>query len=364
MTGRIARGAGVLLLLCVAQLSHAADDKVTTKKGQVVSGRVTQCDWDNVAVTSKDGQTSFSANEIADIEYDGDSEFRSGAADFKAGKYASAARTFKSIAGNPEFFDPLRNEVKTFITYALAESLYRTGKLDDAVTSFEKFITTSPKSYYVPLSIASMVDAVIQLGQYNKVGKLLEQLRSQGAEQKATADYYEGQMLLAQKKPAEAERKYSSAASASNLAETKAVCLMGQAKCALELKNPTKAKELALQAVDKSSSANIAGFAHLIAGNVNMVEAEALSGQKKLDKLMDALLEYLRNEVQYTGDMRTEPESIFRAAQCLEAIAKGFPDHGPDKIRAMTLYTKLANDSRYRGSQYANEAAKSLQNFK
>jgi tetratricopeptide (TPR) repeat protein len=355
----------IALLCCLMQAAHAYDDKVTLKKGSSVAGRITQCDWDNVAVQSKEGQTSFAAAEINDIEWDGDQEFRSAEASFKTGRYNSSASTFKSIIGNKEFFDPMRAEVKPFILYAYAESLYRTGKLDEAIPSFERLISENQKSYYVPPSIASLVDAVIQKGQFDKVGKLLEQLRAQGSEQRAMADYYEGQMLLAQHKTKEADRKYSSAAAATNTAETKAICLMGEARCALEEKNLTRARELALQAVEKSSSTNVAGFAHLIAGNVCMVEAEALSGQKKLDKLMDALLEFMRNDVQYNGDPRTEPESVFKAAQVLEMLSKQFPDsHGPDRNRAATLYSKLASDPRFRGSQFANEAAKSLQAMK
>src|SRR5213079_788571 len=139
---------------------------------------------------------------------------------------------------------------------------------------------------------------------------------------------------------------YASAVDASNVPETKAVALMGQAKCALAAKDLPHAREFALKAVEKSSSPSVAGFAHLIAGNVCMVEAEPLSGQKKLDKLMDGLLEYMRIEIQYGGDPRTEPESIYKAAQCLEQLFKAFPDtHGADRNRAVTLYTKLASDS-------------------
>ena len=362
----IARGTLALALLCCfVYTARAYDDKVSLKKGNPVIGRIAQCDWDNVSVQSKEGQTSFVADQISDIEWDGDQEFRGAQASFKTGRYGASAGTFKSIIGNKEFFDPLRAEVKPFILYAYAESLYRIGRLDEAIPAFEKLITENQKNYYVPPSIASLVDAVIQKGQYEKVGKLLEQLRTQGSEQRAMADYYEGQMLLAQHKTKDADRKYSSAAAASSQPETKAVCLMGQARCALEDKNLTRARDLALQAVEKSSSPSIAGFAHLTAGNVAMVEAETLSGQKKIDKLMDALLEFMRNDVQYSGDPRTEPEAVFKAAQCLEMLAKQFPDsHGADRNRATTLYSKLASDPRFRGSQYANEAAKSLASMK
>src|SRR5206468_512593 len=116
---------------------------------------------------------------------------------------------------------------------------------------------------------------------------------------------------------------------------------------------------------EKSASPKVAGFAHLIAGNACMQEADALTGQKKIEKLTDAVLEFLRNEVQYAGDPRTQPESMFKAGQCLEQMAKIAPEsHGGDRNRAVTLYNKLINDSRFRGSPYSSEANKSLQALK
>ena len=368
-TGRFAFAASALLAMTATlQLAHALEDTVTLRKGnEKIPGRITQCDTDNISVQIKDrsGQTStavYTGPEVADLEWDGDSDFRSAEAAFKSGNYGSAARTFRSMKGDKENWDALRAEVKPFITYAYAECLYRLGKPDEAVGEFDKFMSDNGKSYYVPVALASMIDAVIQKGDPpTKITKLLDQLRGMGPEQHALADYYEGNMLRAQKKLKEAMGKYSSAAEASKLPETQAIALMGQAQCALEGGDLSKARDYAGSAVAKSSSPKVAGFAHLIAGNACMKEAEPLTGQKKVEKLTDAILEFMRNEAQYGGDPRTQPESMYKAGQCLEQLAKLFPDsHGGDRGRAVTLYSKLANDARFRGSQYANLANESL----
>ena len=368
---KVCKQPGIVLALIVAcgaiRMAHAVEDKLTlVKNNEAIVGRIQQCDLDNVTIETKDkGKRTCAPAEVAEIEWDGDSDFRSAQGAFKNNQYGTSASLFKSIKGNKEDFENLRSEVKPYISYAYAESLYRLGKAGEAVTEFEKFVTENQKSYYVPLSIASMVDAVIQDGQFAKVSKLLDQLRGMGAEQRAMADYYEGNMLLAQKKNAEAARKYGAAAEASNAPETKAVALMGQAKCALEDKNLAKAREFANKATEKSTSPKVAGFAHLIAGNACMLEAEPLKGQEKLNKLMDAVLEFMRNDVQYAGDPRTQPESLFKAGQCLEQMAKQFPDtHGNDRMRAVALYNKLVGDRQFRGSLYVSEANKALQAIK
>src|SRR5207237_1324507 len=119
-----------------------------------------------------------------------------------------------------------------------------------------------------------------------------------------------------QGKAAQADTKYKAAADSSKVPETQAIALMGQAQCALEAKDLAKARKYASDALEKSSSPKVAGFAHLIAGTACMLEADGLTGQKKIEKLTDAVLEFLRNEVQYAGDPRTQPESMFKAGQC------------------------------------------------
>lgn len=368
---RYVHGSLKLVLGCavLAASLHAADDKVTLFKGNEVRiGRVKAANLDGIQLEMKDPKTQQVLNmvlqpaEVAGIEWDAnDPEFRSGYANFEGKNYPDAARSFMSILSDKEEFDKLRGEIKPALYYFSAESLYRGGKPGEAVPLFEKLMNDYKTSFYVPLAVGSLVDASILAKNFAKVPPLLQQLRTLGGEQKALADYYEGQLLFAQNKNKPADEKFSQAVAGAASATTKGMALMGQAKCAINDNNLAKARDLAQRALAAGAPPTVAGAAHLVIGEAILAEVEAqkTSGDALQTKLMDALLEFMRVQEQYRGDVDSEAQATLRAGDCLVKLSK-FKDRGADVHRAVFMYTKLTSDTRYRNTRWAPMAAEAM----
>jgi TolA-binding protein len=368
------RMSAVIAMLWLAAVSvQAIEDHVTkVKNNEQVSGRVKKADLTGVEIEIKDPKTqqlatvTLASAEIQDIDWDvNDQDFRQGMAAYDGGGFVLAAQRFQGIVNDPESLQAIRGEVRPALYFYLAESLYRSGKPNDAVPMFEKLMTDFKTSYYVPLAVGSVVDAAIQTNNLAKVPPLLAQLRALGGEQKPLADYYEGQMLLAQGKVKDADTRFAGAVSSSNVPSTKGMALMGQAKCAIAEKNLTKGRDLAQKALAAGPPPNVAGAAHLIIGDALLAEVEAQkpAGDVLQNKLMDALLSYMRVLEQYRGVVDTEAQAMLHAGDCLQRLSR-LPNRGADKHRAVYMYTQLMSEGRYRTTRYAAEAAEAMKTVK
>ena len=369
----LARLAGTCLLLCGAiRTASAIEDKITLyKNNEVLSAHVKKDDSSGVEILIQGGARTLPPQEVADIEWDvNDPDWVSAVAAYKQGSYSNAAQHLQEILGEKVRVDAIRVEVRPYLYYLTADCLYRGGKIADAVPLFEKFINDFKNSRYVPTAIGSLVDAAIRSGDkaaLEKVSSLLGPLQSQGGEQKAQADYLEGRILLAQGKPDKAESKFVSAASGTVVPDARGMALMGQADCAILAANLSKARDLAQKALMASPTPGVSGAAHMIIGDALMAEIEAqkAGGDVLEGKLLDALLEYMRVTEQYRGDPRTEPKALFKAGECLRLLAERLQaTHGGDRQRAMAMYSRLTNESRYRNSPWAAEAEKAMAKFK
>jgi hypothetical protein len=361
------------VLSLFAVVASATEDHVTKfKNKEVVVGRVKKADLNGIDIEIIDPRTKAVANvavqasEVADIDWDvSDQDFRGGMSAFDGGAYGQAAQRFHGTYNEPDSIG--RAEVKPALFYYYAESLYRSGKPGEAVPVFEKLVNEFKTSYYVPMAMGSLVDAAIQTKDFAKVPPLLNTLRALGGEQKALADYYEGQMMLAQGKVKEAEGRFASAASGSNAPSAKGMALMGQAKCAIAANDVTKARDLAKRALDAGPPANVAGAAHLVIGDALLAEVDAQkpTGEALEKKLMDALLEYMRVLEQYRGFADSEAQAMLRGGDCLVRLFKSNPNaRGADRHRAVYLYTKLTSDAKYRNTRWAVEAAENMKNLR
>ena len=346
---------------------RGVEDRVTKyKNNEVIVGTVKKAELTNVDMEVRDPRTqavanvSLAAAEISDIEWDvADAEWRAATSAYEGAKYAQAAQGFLGIVSDPEAFDKIRLAAKAALYYYCAESLYRAGKAPEAVPLFEKLMSDFKTSYYVPRAVGSLVDALIQMKEFNKATGLLKPLRELGGEQKPLADYFEGQIMLAQGKPQDAEKLFASAAVATSVPATKGMALMGQAQCAIASNNLARGRELAQRALMAGPPASVAGAAHLTIGEAILTEIEAERPADLQGKLMDALLEFMRVLEQYKGDPRTEPQAMLKAGDCLARLSK-LPNRGGDRYRAQQMYNRLINDTRYRNTRWGAQAAEAI----
>ncbi|HYF48168.1 MAG TPA: hypothetical protein VEJ63_02105 [Planctomycetota bacterium] len=357
-----------LLALCACLSVRAEDKLILIKNNQVISGRIVKEDIENIQIELKgQGSVSYKPSEVLDIEWGitDPIDFRDGYNSFKKGAYGRAADTFGGLLKDEESMKTFPPQAKAYLNYIYAESLYRAEKPQDAMAAFEKFMNEFKTSSFTTAAVGSMVDCAIMTGDFGKVPALLGQLRQQGGEQGAQADYLEGKMLLAQKKPKDADQRFSKAAAAATTASTRGLALMGQARVAVANADLTKARDLAQKALTANPPRVVAAEAHLVIGDAIVAEVDAKkpTGDELVNAYLDALLAYLRVPLLYDGDRATEPRAMYQAGDVLKRMSK-LPNRGADRIRAITVFTKLTQDGRYRGTEYAAKAAEALKTFR
>ena len=360
---------------------RAADDKVTlvkidktTGNPEVVAGRIRKESTEVISVEIRDPRTSaaiirdFRPAEVASIEWGLDdssyaAEWRSGMRSFDSGKYDKAAQDFKTIIDDKDAMDKFRTEAKPYLFYLHAESLFRAQKTAEAITALDEFIKNCRTSTYASLAMGSLVDACIQTGKFDQAQSLLNDMNRLGGEQAALAKYYNGKLLRAKKQPAEAAKKFAEAAVASSVPSTHGMALMGEAACAVDQNNPALAREKAQQALASNPPSSVAAAAHLVIGDALLSEIEAQKpvGDALKNKLVDAVLEYMRIVAQYPGDRNTEPKAYYKAGETLLTLAKKFPqERGFDAQRAVVLFSKLRDEPRFQGTEWVAKATQAL----
>lgn len=361
-------GIMIAILACCASLKQvcAAEDKIVLFSGKTIGGgQVTKDEISGVEYTMSGGAIqSIKPEEVKDIEWDAVNDWQEAEAPYKKGSYGQAVTSLRSLMDDKDVFDKLRNQIKPRFYFMLADSLLKSGKVADATPVFKKYIADFPKSRYVPDALSSQIEFQIACKNF-EIKPLLSQLGQLGVEQQRLADCLEGEMLRTQGNLKKAELKFSAATSATD-PRTKIRAMLGQAGCALEDKNPAKAREFAQRILIGAPTSSMAAAAHLIMGDAMMFEAETnkLVGEELQNKLTDALLEYMRVQLQYPGDPNTEPQSLFKGGVCLQRMSK-LPNHATDRQRAYELYGKLTSpDSKYRNTVWAEKANEQIKAFK
>jgi tetratricopeptide (TPR) repeat protein len=361
-----------VLAVCAACASRA-EDKITLVKGEVFSGRVISENTEEIKCEMRDLKTAqmlprqLRPSEVAEIEWDLDmTEWREASNAFKKGQYGKAADLISGIVGDKELLDQVRKEAKPYLYFMHAESLYRAQKTKEALDAFEKFMVANKTSIYVSQAFGSIIDAAILNKDSANAEKYLIEMRKGAGDQKALADYYHGKLLLkAQNKPQDADVKFQAAQKASAVQATQGMALMGQAECAIAANNLTKARELATKALSANPAPSVAAFAHLVIGNALMAEADKAGAPASEQMLVDALLAFLRVPIQYSGNRDTEPEALFKSGECLQKLYKQYRQtRFNDRNRALYMYGKVADDTRYRGTSWAEQARKSITQLK
>ncbi len=368
-SARIARIIVVALCAVGAGQARAESDKITlVKNKEVVSGKITKDDKDGLEIEMGAGaRRTFNSAEIGDVDWDVSTEgFREAVASFRSGAYSSAADGLQGIIEQKEVLDQVRAVARPYILYLYAECKYRGGKGQEAAAVYQRLIDTYKNSRYTPMALTNMADSAIQSKAFDKLPPLLAHLRDGGPDQKQMADYYEGEALLAQNKPAEALKKYAAAA-AGIVLRVKAMALAGQARCLIAAGDAAKAREAAQAAINLSPADSVSAVAHTIIGDSILAEADSkkLTGTPLQDALLDAILEYLRVQNQYPTDARTEGYAVLKAGECFKRLSK-LPGRagGEDQGRAVALFSRLSGDRRFANTDYPNKASKFLDEMK
>jgi len=338
----------------------------------VKQGKILKDDKDGVEIELGDGKgrggiVPIASALIADIDFDVNAEgFRDAVTAFKRGSYTSAAEGLQGLLESKETLDTVRAVARPYVYFLLAESKFRGGKTAEAITAYQKLITTFPDSRYVAFAVTNMADLAIQTKAFEKLPPLLATLRAGSNDSKQLADYYEGESLMAQGKPADALKKYTAAAGGT-AARVKAMALVGQARCYIAANEAGKARDAAQNALNLSPGDSVAAAAHSLIGDAILADADnrKVGGMQLSEALMDAVLEYLRVQNQYPADARAEGYAVLKAGECFKRLAK-LPGRtaGDDQSRAVMMFSRLASERRFANTEFPNKAFKFLDEMK
>jgi TolA-binding protein len=349
---------GLMFGLGMGFLSAAwgAVDEVTLVNGKPIKGEVIKETVASVKMVDerKAQLPEFTGAQVASIKWDIQNlEFQQAEKQLEGGNYEGAAVGFKGVVD--DFANFPREPAKPYVMLQYGTSLYQAGKPEDAQEAFEKLMTDYSTSRYVGDAAGRLISIYIQLKNFNRAKELLKKLSGMGANFAARALLLEADIDLAQGKKADASGKYAKVPGSTTDAELLALARLGQARCEEQPAKMRQAAEAALAL--KGASPNILATAHLLIGNSLLEEGKALKDDAAKEKLLDAVLEFLRVTMLYPGNETTEGEAMFKAGECFKLLSKR-PDRKADRGRAAELYRQVRE--KYPGSRWAKVASESL----
>lgn len=365
----------IALAACVcAWQARAEADKVTLiKNNDILSGRITKDDRDGLEIeirerTGGSVKRTLNSSEIASVDWDiAEEGFHDAVSAYRGGGYGRAADMLGAIRDTKESIERVRPVARPYIFYLFAECKYRSGKAAEAMTAYQDLITKFPTSRYVPFALSNMAESAIAARAFDKLPALLTLLRGGGPESNQLADYYEGEALLAQNKPADALKKYANALTGGS-AKVKAMALVGQARAYATANDPAKSREAATAALALNPTEYMSAQAHTLIGDAILADADAkkLTGSPLQDALLDAVLEYMRVQNQYAADTQTEGYALLKAGECFKRLSKLPTRAGSDdRERALALFNRISGERKFANNQdLLNKVAKHVEEMR
>jgi len=298
-----------------------AADAVRTDKGKV-DGQVSAMSPTEVTVSEGGSSRKVPVNRIEWITFEEDPALVRGARESVAkGRYEEA---FKALE-NVKIEDIQRAEIKQDIEFysALASAkLALEGKLEipEAGKRMAAFVAAHPESYHYFQACETVGDLLAALGQFAKAREYYERVgKAPWPEYKLRASAAMGQILLAEKKPAEAMKFFQHVLDASpegdQAAPQRSVAMLGKARCFLEAGKPDEAIKLAGDVLAKADAddADVLGRAYLVLG----------LAERKAGRNQEAMFALLRVDTMYASNRDTHAEALANLVPVFTALKKG-----------------------------------------
>lgn len=318
----------VAALSATAPSVSAQQDEVFLKNGKSKSVRIKSEDFDGIWFTAAGGTAAsvIRWDEVDSIAYDNGEAYQSAVDAYDSGRISDTVTQLEALLADAK----LRPLLKQGVLYYLGLSHARQGKADQAMADYKALLEAFPKSRYLTavgtnlLALHLAKDDVA--GAARDVEPILGMAKEAGSNEafKAELMVLRGRLLEEQKKFADAESQYDSAARTPNASpDVISAAQLGLARCAQKGGRPGDAEKRYRELV-KADAPNT-----LLAGAWNGLGDIALeqgSAARDPDGLRVALLAYLRGVVQYvplSGDPTEEYErSLAGAARSFKAIGE------------------------------------------
>ena len=252
------------------------------------------------------------------ITYVGSAEFQSAKDAFDAGKFAEALPKFQEILGDAK----LRAVLKQNAEYFVATIHQRGGEYDPAIEAYKKLVADFPKSRWLMEVGEGLVSCYMAKKDPAAAAKSLDELSTAATAAGVEASFnsvvnvLKGRLNEEQGKFAEAQAAYGVVAKANGVpVSISQKARLGEARCMVALNKKADAKTV-FQALTKEDAPN-AVLAGAWNGIADLTVEEARASQNDPEKLLDALLCYMRGVVQYAplpGEPYTEYKRSLRGS--------------------------------------------------
>lgn len=333
------------IAVCLAPATTRALDSVIDHKGNRKSGIIVKDNIEGVLMRFKmGGDITIAPENIAEVQYaQTPRSYTLGVSMFKAGRYDSALISLEE-AFESEDKNPL---LKQYILYHIAQCQIRLKQYQQAEIQLKKLLTEVPDTRFGPEARKWQINVYLNNKRYRKARELIKQMkRSQNPKQRARARLLDALIYEREGEYGRAKELYEGTASQGGSMGAEAS--VGMARCDLKRKRYASAvrqAEKAIRSGDRMGEA-VYAQAHLVIGNALFEQAKKANDSLRYKK---ALYAFLRVPMLYPGDEQTEPEALYKAGRCFEAL-----DEKTSKRRALDMYNRAIR--KYDGSPWIKQS--------
>lgn len=325
----LATGAAVLATGDAA-LAQDNKDSVQLKAGTTETGKIKSEDYGGIVIDNR-GDKTIAWKDVAQpngIHYAKETAYESAKDQFDAGRYEDALKAFEELKGEKS----LRPVIKQHALYYSALIQQKLGKADEALAGYKELLSAFPKSRY----LYDVGENTVAIYQSKKdpagAGKALEQMSTDaltaGVDPGFNSDInvLKGRLLEDQSKYAEAQAAYGVAEHATGASPSVVQqAILGQARCAVALKDNAKAEGLFRKVVTSDGPPSVMAGGWNGLGDLMLMDARK-TAKADPDKITDALYCYLRGVVQYVpmpGESTAEYErALFYSSRCFDFLGQ------------------------------------------
>src|SRR5262245_39900866 len=281
----------------------AAQDTVRLRNGTSESGVVEGENYDVLLFKAKKGKEEkalrINWDDVAQLQYGGATEYQQAVNQVASGNLGAAIPKLQTLAQSTA----LRKELKPLVQFQLASALQRSGKFAEAAAAQLELVKAFPKSRFVLPAARSIVECHIALATATDGIKAMEEVvgtaEKGGVDNSflSVFDYYRGRLMEAAGDRVGAKVKYQTAAAARGVpASMTAMARLAIARCD-QTDGQVDAARIAYREITQLDAGNevLAGAWN---GLADITFAEA-SKARNLEKITDALFQYLRGVVEY-----------------------------------------------------------------
>jgi len=326
-----------------------AQDTVRLRDGKTKTGVVESENYDALLFKSKEGkderQIRINWDDVSEIKYANATDYYQAVNQVTAGNLGAAIPKLQALSQNSS----LRKELKPLVQFQLASALQRSGKFADAATAQLELVKANPKSRFLLPAVRSIVECHIALNTATEGTKAMEDVISTAEKGGVDTsflsafDYYRGRLLEAAGDRIGAKVKYQSAAAARGVPlSATAMARLAIARCD-QNDGQVDAARIAYREITQLDAGNevLAGAWN---GLADITFAEAAKS-RNIEKVTDALFQYLRGVVEYgpaPGEATDEYErALAGAASSFKQMSEIEKDDAKQKQYAARAKARL-----------------------